>query len=118
MSDQLRGDATVLNLTSPVRAPDQRLSGVTNTRDLGGRLLLSIAVAVITAWFVLTLVVRPNVYTDFEVLWSASRLWAAGQDPYAMRPCCLFYPLPALMLVWPIHWLPMNIAMAIFMAVP
>ena len=108
----------MLSSTTSVNAPEQSFSEATRTRDLGGRLLLSSAVAVITVWFVLTLVVRPNVHTDFEVLWSASRMWAAGQDPYALRPCCLFYPLPALMLVWPVHWLPMDIAMAIFVAVP
>jgi hypothetical protein len=118
VSDQTRGEVSALNPTASVAVPDRRLSDVKKVHDLGGRLLLCSAVALITGWFVLTLVVRPNVHTDFEVLWTASRMWAAGQDPYAMRPCCLFYPLPAVMLVWPVHWLPMKIAMAIFMAVP
>lgn len=79
---------------------------------------MSIAVGVITALFTLELATRPNVHTDFEVLWSATRLWVNGRDPYALRPCCLFYPLPSLMLVWPLHWLARGIATALFVALP
>ena len=118
MSAQFSRSESARNLDPSAGNPERRLNDVKSARDLGGRLLLCTAVALITAWFVMTLVVRPNVHTDFEVLWTASRMWAAGQDPYAMHPCCLFYPLPAVMLVWPLHWLPMNIAMAIFVAVP
>lgn len=81
-------------------------------------MLVAIAVALISAWFVTTLVARPNVKTDFAVLWQAARMWASGSNPYAMRPCCLFYPLPAVMIVWPIHALPLGIAAAIFVAIP
>ena len=89
-----------------------------STQDRNGRLVVAASVAIITALVVLELVSRPNVKTDFAVLWEAARLWDAGRNPYDLRPCCLFYPLPALMLVWPLHWLSLGTAAAIFVAVP
>lgn len=105
---------------------DDRRSGDAEAGDVRGRILLSIAIGLITAWFALKLSVRPNVHTDFEVLWTASRHWADGRDPYAMRPGSplwkfedpLFYPLPALILLWPIHWLARGVATAVFVAIP
>ena len=88
------------------------------TRDERGRLVVAVAVAAISAGFVLQLVARPNVFTDFEVLWRAARIWQSGKDPYGMRPCCLFYPMPAVMFVWPLHQLPLGVAAAVFVAVP
>lgn len=87
-------------------------------RDRNGRLVLAGAVALITALMVLDLAARPNVTMDFTVLWQAARLWVTGRDPYALRPCCLFYPLPALMVVWPVHWLSHAVAAMVFVAVP
>ena len=67
-----------------------------------------------------------STYTDFEFYWRAVRLWSLGIDPYAMRPGTwpvtwplrdrLFYPLPALLLVWPLHWLALQAAAGIFAA--
>jgi hypothetical protein len=88
------------------------------TRDDRGRLVVAAAVTLTAVLFVLELVARPNVFTDFEVLWRGARVWQSGGNPYAMKPCCLFYPLPALMLVWPVHSLPLGLADAIFVAVP
>ena len=90
---------------------------------------MAVAVGLITAFFALELASRPAVHTDFEYIWRAARLWSAGVDPYAIEPRSawlrvwplpdpLFYPLPALMLVWPLHWLPQGVATAIFVAVP
>jgi hypothetical protein len=87
---------------------------------------MSLAVGLITAVFALELATRPNVHTDFEVMWTATRLWVDGRDPYSMRPGAplwrfedpLFYPLPALMVLWPIHWMSRAFATAVFVAVP
>ena len=87
-------------------------------RDRNGRAVVGAAVAIITALVALELAARPNVIMDFTVLWQASRLWAAGRDPYEMRPCCLFYPFPALMVVWPIHGLSRAAAAMLFVAIP
>jgi hypothetical protein len=97
--------------------------------DRRGRLIMAVAVGLITAFFVMELATRPGVHTDFEYLWRATRLWSAGVDPYAVEPRSswlrvwplpdpLFYPLPALMLVWPLHWLPQSVATSVFVALP
>lgn len=66
-------------------------------------------------------------YTDFEFYWRAVRLWADGIDPYGMRPGAwpgswplrdrLFYPLPALLIVWPLHFLTLRAAAGVFAGV-
>ena len=61
------------------RVPNERAGqalGGDDERDISGRLMLSVAVGIITALFALELATRPNVHTDFEVLWRAARLWA------------------------------------------
>ena len=68
----------MLSVAAAVTLQDQRATRMTKKHDLGGRLLLSIAVGVITAWFVLTLAERPNVHTDFEVLWRRRDCGAVG----------------------------------------
>lgn len=103
--------------TEPAASPTRDASG-DDRADRRGRLAVAIAVGIITALFTLELATRPNVHTDFEVLWRATRLWVSGRNPYDLFPCCLFYPLPALMLVWPIHWLPRELATAVFVAIP
>jgi uncharacterized protein (TIGR03382 family) len=118
MNEERRADISALSVAAAGTTQNRGAHRPRVARDLGGRLVLSAAVGLITVWFVLTLSVRPNVHTDFEVLWTAARMWTAGQDPYAMHPCCLFYPLPAVMLVWPIHWLSLGVATAIFVAAP
>ena len=109
-----------------VSAEGHHVSGDGAPRDVPARLVLSIAVGLITAWFALKLSIRPNVHTDFEVIWTAARHWANGRNPYVMRPGSaawkfedpLFYPLPALILLWPLHWLPRGAATAFFVAMP
>ena len=100
------------------RRPTWRSALAAGDADVRGRLMLSIAVGVITALFALELATRPNVHTDFEVLWRATRMWVSGRNPYGLFPCCLFYPLPALMLVWPIQWMSREVATAVFVALP
>lgn len=60
--------------------------------------------------------------SDFEFWWRGSRLWASGVDPYSMRrgmpawplPDPMLYPLPALMLTWPLHWFGLAVAGGLF----
>lgn len=126
MSTDFRGTPTLPASPASLVSHDRRPRKDGDACDVGGRLLLSIAVGVITAWFALRLSVRPNVHTDFEILWTATRHWTDGRDPYAMHPGTslwrfedpLFYPLPALMLLWPIHWLSRGLATAVFVAIP
>lgn len=69
---------------------------------------------------------RPGVLMDFEFLWRGARHWADGRDPYALRPWVrgwplpdrLFYPFPALLTVWPLHWLSLPAAAAVFVSIP
>jgi uncharacterized protein (TIGR03382 family) len=114
------------SVLASIGAPSDQSSSNGEARDVPGRLLLSVAVGLITAWFALKLSVRPNVHTDFEVMWTATRHWADGRDPYVMRPGSpawkfedpLFYPLPALILLWPLHWISRGEATACFVAIP
>lgn len=60
--------------------------------------------------------------TDFEVYWLASRLLARGVNPYPLRAGdagwplseALFYPAPALIVVWPFHSFILPVAAGAF----
>ncbi len=64
--------------------------------------------------------------SDFEFWWRAGRLWIGGVDPYAMRPgvpawplyASFFYPLPALLLCWPLYALTLPVAAGLFLGLP
>jgi hypothetical protein len=87
---------------------------------------LAVAIAAAAGWLAHDSAGRSTVTTDFEFVWRGTRIWAEGGNPYAMRPQTaawplgtrLFYPLPALMLVWPVSVLSLPVAMAVFIAVP
>jgi hypothetical protein len=95
-------------------------------RDVLGRLAVALMVGIAVGLLTREVAARESVTTDFEFLWRAVRLWVEGRDPYAMRPQTrdwplgdrLFYPLPALLVVWPLHALSLPMAAAIFVAVP
>ncbi len=63
--------------------------------------------------------------SDFEFLWRAARLSAAGIDPYTMRPGAIgwpladafFYPGPALIIVWPLRFLNLALAAGLFLGI-
>jgi hypothetical protein len=94
--------------------------------DRIGRAIVAVTIAIAAATVVWILIGQPREHMDFEFLWRGSRAWAHGVDPYAMRPKTrdwpladrLYYPLPALLLVWPLRWLSLRAAAAIFVAVP
>jgi hypothetical protein len=84
------------------------------------RLAGVLAVAVLFA----PLAIPRGVNTDFDFYWLAAALWRDGLDPYAMRPGDpawplpdpIFYPLPTLILVWPLTFLPVRVAALVFAA--
>lgn len=69
--------------------------------------------------------VASGVPGDFEFWWRGTRLWASGVNPYTGIPHTaswplpdpLFYPMPALVLTWPLHALGLPVAAGIFMAI-
>ena len=60
---------------------------------------------------------------DFEFWWRGTQLWVSGANPYSGIPHSsgwplpdpLFYPLPALILTWPLHALNLPVAAGMFM---
>jgi hypothetical protein len=97
-----------------------------NDSDTRGRIVVSLAVALAAAAVAWTMARRPLVTQDFAFYFRAVQLWSEGGDPYAMRPMTpqwplaspLYYPLPALILLWPLHALSQPIASAIFAGLP
>ena len=90
------------------------------------RVAVAVAVGLNAALFAVNTLQSPGhvTYTDFEFYWRAMQLWREGIDPYAMRPGewpaswplrdRLFYPLPALMVIWPLHPLAFRAAAGVF----
>jgi hypothetical protein len=83
---------------------------------------LAVALALGLAAFALSellAVLRSPGVSDFADLWHGLVVWQAGGNPYAavraLRPgVALYYPLLALVLCWPLGWLPLHHAEAAF----
>jgi hypothetical protein len=93
--------------------------------DLLGRLLVVTTIALAAAWFSGRIASYPFLQIDFEFLWRGARLWARGVDPYQMRPRAafykqwplsdpLFYPLPSLLVLYPLRALVLPVACGTF----
>lgn len=90
------------------------------TREQTARAVASLTIGLVTGWLC---AIKATTGTDFTFFWRAARLFAAGVDPYAMRPGspgwplpdAFFYPGPALVVVWPLHSLVQPVAAGIFM---
>src|SRR4051812_24410587 len=113
-----------------VAATSERLNA--SSASLGARsgwwlrVAVCVAIGLNAALFAMSTIQSPNhvTYTDFEFYWRALQLWRDGIDPYAMRPGAwpaswplrdrLFYPLPALLIVWPLHALAFRTAAGVF----
>ncbi len=62
---------------------------------------------------------------DFEFWWRGTQLWVQGVNPYSGVPNSanwplpdpLFYPMPALVLSWPVHALPLPVAAGLFVGI-
>ena len=66
--------------------------------------------------------VPPPSTSDFEPVWVGTRALAAGLDPYEVVPTVgtrypLYYPLPALLIAWPLGFLPFALAQLLWAAV-
>lgn len=95
------------------------------TGERVGRLMLVLSIA-LAASYLTWMTAKPTyVTTDYEYLWRGARLWKAGVDPYAVRPRAawlhvwplmdrLFYPLSALMVVFPFALLSQGISQVLF----
>ncbi len=85
------------------------------------RVFVSVTIGIVAGWLCAA---KAATGTDFEFFWRGARLFAAGIDPYAMRPGspgwplpdAFFYPGPALVAVWPLHPLLLPVAAGVFMA--
>ena len=83
---------------------------------------LAVALALGLAAFALSellAILRSPGLSDFADLWHGVVVWQAGGDPYAAvralhRDVALYYPFPALLLCWPLGWLPLHHAEAVF----
>ena len=89
------------------------------------RLRLAIAIGIGIASGALTAVWHqtfPLHASDFDLLWIAARALRAHQDPYlAVHDWGwrwpMYYPLPAVVAVLPLAWLPLPVARALFAAI-
>lgn len=91
------------------------------------RAIVSLGLALLSgvgAAFAAARTIGTTVPGDFEFWWRATRLWASGANPYAGVPNTpawplpdqLFYPMPALVLTWPLHALDLPLAAGVFIA--
>ena len=83
------------------------------------RLVVACTLGALGAWFVLIHYTRVSVTSDVDQLWAGTRALWQGRDPYAVPLSALgyplFYPVPALLLVSPIAWLPLSVFRAVFL---
>lgn len=93
------------------------------------RVLVSLAIAIAAGayWFYASRA-NPTGVSDFDQLWAGARAVLDGANPYAVVRANapgpvgpfgynLFYPLPALLVVTPLTWLPIVAARATFCAI-
>ncbi len=92
------------------------------TAPIRSRLLAAIAIGIAAGGLCALKAATNAVTMDFEFFWRASRLFASGINPYPLRPGdpiwplpdALFYPGPALIVAWPLHFFTMPVAAGIF----
>jgi hypothetical protein len=85
----------------------------------GRRLLVSVAIASLTAAVVWVGQSPPAALSDFTYIDAGARALIAGQNPYTQTalPFPLYYPLPALLLTLPFALLPFQASMSAFVGV-
>ena len=88
-----------------------------------GRILCALAVGLAAAGLVELQAGLPHPgHSDFADLYNGMSAWRHGQDPYAAvraahPDVALYYPLPALLLLLPLSWLPRVHAEAVFLGI-
>jgi hypothetical protein len=85
------------------------------------RLKAAVAIGLASAVFTGFCLLHAGALPDFPYWWTATRLLLAGENPYTAAawpyPDPFFYPLPALLPIVPIAWLPMPLAGAVFLGI-
>lgn len=92
------------------------------TPTLDARIAVAAALGALSALYITVVyLVQPQAAPDFDQWWVAARALRMGLDPYAAIaasrwPWPLFYPLPAVLFVLPLSFLPVLVARAVFVA--
>jgi hypothetical protein len=84
------------------------------------RIVLALLVSAVASAYVLaTPMMFPAYTSDFDQLWLAARAWSAGENPYDVVLAAhrghgltfgLVYPFTAILVAWPLSWLPLELA--------
>ena len=92
-----------------------------NQPDRRTRMLVAIVVGLLSSAFVTIHYAHVSAFSDVNQLWAGARELWHGRDPYKVPLTDigypLFYPVPALLLVSPIAWLPLDVFRAVFFGV-
>ena len=83
---------------------------VTSPPDIRARIIVAIAIGVVSGFVASLLHARPGFWADFAFLWTGARVLLAGGDPYVTLPnnwgdwfdTPLLYPLPTVLLAVPV----------------
>lgn len=86
------------------------------------RIAVAIALGLVAAALAWVTIRRPHYWPDLVLPWTGARLLLGRQNPYTALPgglpepftAPLFYPLPALLTILPVAWLPLPLAGAAF----
>lgn len=123
MSPSPLGPALVSNPTTVRRhsVTSHTVSPVLSRRQRG---LLALVAGIASGALCYAFLARPGFSSDFYHFWAASRTLLAGGNPYTTPPLGplnpqgdpFLYPLPALLFIVPVAWLPLPAAGAVFIA--
>ena len=109
-----------------------RFSGALLLRDteataptVRNRLMLALAIGLVAGCVTYAFHSRPGAAPDFIYPWTASRSLLAGMNPYSALPggmaapfqAPLLYPLTAAIVIVPVVWMPLPLAVAVFMGI-
>src|SRR5215213_262859 len=83
---------------------------------------ISIAIGVAAALLSYAFLARPGSGGDYFFVWSAARSLLSGENPYNVIPLgpenpgndVFLYPLPALLVIVPLAWLPLALSGGVF----
>jgi hypothetical protein len=101
------------------------LPSSSNHPSLRQRVAVAVGIGIIAGLLSCAFLSRPGSGGDYFFIWSAARSLLAGQNPYhvvAVGPenpgnDVLLYPLPALLLIVPLAWLPIAVSGGVFLGI-